>query len=62
MVHLSNVAMEVMFAWESCKDFDIEYALQLALLYDVLEDIETTYEKLEKTFGIGETDRNIAKH
>lgn len=70
VVHLSNVAMEVMFAWESCKDFDIEYALQLALLHDTLEDTETSYEELEKTFGIEVSkgvfaltkDKNIAKY
>jgi guanosine-3',5'-bis(diphosphate) 3'-pyrophosphohydrolase len=52
VIHLSNVAMEVMFSWEACKDFDVEYAVQLALLHDTLEDTETSYEELEETFGI----------
>lgn len=52
VVHLSNVAMEVMLAWEAGKDFDVEYAVQLALLHDTLEDTETSYKELEDNFGI----------
>lgn len=51
IVHLSNVAMEVIMAWSKHKNFDINTAVQIALLHDVLEDTDTTYEELEETFG-----------
>ena len=38
-------------AWSKHKNFDINTAVQIALLHDVLEDTDTTYEELEETFG-----------
>ena len=38
IVHLSNVAMEVFMAYKEEPNFNIEFAIQLALLHDVLED------------------------
>lgn len=51
VVHLSNVAMEILIAAQNTALFDVEFAIQLALLHDVLEDTETTYEELENEFG-----------
>ncbi len=51
VVHISNVAMEVMGAWVENPDFDIDFALSVALLHDTLEDTDVTSEFLAKTFG-----------
>ena len=50
-VHLSNVAMEIMIASFYTDNFDLNFAVQLALLHDVLEDTSTKFEELEKVFG-----------
>lgn len=51
VVHLSNVAMEILIAAHNSDKFDSEFAIQVALLHDVLEDTETTTEELENEFG-----------
>lgn len=51
IVHLSNVAMEILLASEKSENFDTEFAVQLALLHDTLEDTDVTSEQLEKAFG-----------
>ncbi len=51
IVHLSNVAMEVIMAYHAEPNFDIEYAVQLALLHDVLEDTDTTLDEVKTSFG-----------
>jgi (p)ppGpp synthase/HD superfamily hydrolase len=51
LVHLSNVAMETMIAAQHTDDFDLGYAVQVALLHDVLEDTSTTFEELKEAFG-----------
>ena len=51
LVHLSNVAMETMMAAQHTDDFDLGYAVQVALLHDVLEDTSTTFEELKEAFG-----------
>ncbi len=51
IVHLSNVAMEVIVAYYSEPNFDIEYAVQLALLHDVLEDTDTSINEIKASFG-----------
>lgn len=51
-VHLSNVAMEILVAASYTKDFDTKFAIQVALLHDILEDTHVTVEELEKEFGI----------
>ena len=50
-VHLSNVAMEILIAGSKTPDFNTAFAIQVALLHDVLEDTSTTYEELENNFG-----------
>lgn len=49
--HISNVAMEVLVAYSEKQDFDIEFAIQLALLHDTLEDTQTEFEELKEEFG-----------
>lgn len=55
-VHLSNVAMEIMIASFNTDNFDLNFAVQLALLHDVLEDTSTKFEELKNVFG-----KDIAK-
>ena len=56
VVHLSNVAMEIMIASFYTDNFDLNFAVQLALLHDVLEDTSTKFEELKNVFG-----KDIAK-
>lgn len=51
VVHLSNVAMEILIASFNSADFNLEFALPLALLHDTLEDTSTSYEELQEKFG-----------
>jgi guanosine-3',5'-bis(diphosphate) 3'-pyrophosphohydrolase len=50
LVHLSNVAMEVLTAAQHSNPFDLPFAVQVALLHDILEDTPTTHEELAHTF------------
>lgn len=52
LVHLSNVAMETMVAGLHTADFDQSFAVQVALLHDVLEDTPTTFDELQVAFGL----------
>lgn len=52
VVHLSNVAMEILIASQKTENFDSEFAVQVALLHDILEDTETTLEEIGNEFGI----------
>lgn len=56
VVHLSNVAMEILMASQYSVDFSLNFAVQVALLHDTLEDTATTYSELEKEFGVGIAD------
>lgn len=49
--HLSNVAMEVILAHNKNDNFDLNYAVQLSLLHDTLEDTETELTELIEKFG-----------
>jgi len=51
IVHVCNVAMEVLAGCMESPDFDMKYAVQVALLHDTLEDTSTTYKELECEFG-----------
>lgn len=50
LVHLSNVAMEVILAAQQTDDFDLEFTVQVALLHDVLEDTPTSFEEVADQF------------
>lgn len=52
LLHLSNVAMEVLIAAKHSTDFDLGFAVQVALLHDTLEDTSTTFVELKNIFGI----------
>ncbi len=51
LLHISNVAMEVLMAYFENKNFDINTAIQIAILHDVLEDTDTTFDEIAKKFG-----------
>ncbi len=53
VVHLSNVSMEVIIAYYNSfnEKFDLDFAVQLALLHDTLEDTETSVEEISSIFG-----------
>jgi guanosine-3',5'-bis(diphosphate) 3'-pyrophosphohydrolase len=51
VVHLSNVAMEVLIAAGKTEKFDSGFAVQLALLHDVLEDTDTDFDEIANEFG-----------
>ena len=51
IVHLSNVAMELFAAAPHLPDFDLPFAVQVALLHDLLEDTATKRAELMEKFG-----------
>ena len=52
VVHLSNVAMEIMIASVNSDNFNLALAVQAALLHDTIEDTATDFAELESKFGI----------
>lgn len=52
VVHLSNVAMEILIASQNTKEFNIEFAVQVALLHDILEDTNVTFDELSQEFSL----------
>lgn len=53
VVHVSNVAMEVIMAANNTEDFDLGFAVQIALLHDTIEDTTATFEEIEEEFSTG---------
>ena len=51
LVHISNVAMEVLTAYNFDNDFDINLAIQVAILHDTIEDTNTDFEEIKNKFG-----------
>lgn len=51
IVHISNVAMEVIMAHKANPDFDLDLAVQVALLHDTIEDTSATHAELVQEFG-----------
>ena len=52
VTHIVGVASNVLEAYENgSKDFDLDYALKLALLHDTIEDTNVTYKDIEDKFG-----------
>ena len=52
LVHLSNVAMEIILAANHSTGFDLEFAVQVALLHDVIEDTKTSFEEVAESFSL----------
>ena len=52
VVHLSNVAMEILIASAHTDNFNVGFAVQVALLHDTIEDTSATFDELKNTFGI----------
>lgn len=52
VVHLSNVAMEILIASLNTTNFNLGFAVQIALLHDTIEDTSTNFEELENKFGL----------
>ena len=51
LLHISNVAMEILTAYNNQPEFDLAFTVQVAILHDVLEDTETSFKELEDHFG-----------
>lgn len=51
LLHISNVLMEVLVAYQQQPDFDVELAAQIAVLHDVIEDTNVTAVELRSIFG-----------
>jgi guanosine-3',5'-bis(diphosphate) 3'-pyrophosphohydrolase len=52
IVHLSNVAMEIFMAALNTENFNLGFAVQVALLHDIIEDTDTTYDEVKEKFDI----------
>ncbi|MBA6157205.1 bifunctional (p)ppGpp synthetase/guanosine-3',5'-bis(diphosphate) 3'-pyrophosphohydrolase [Tenacibaculum sp. S7007] len=51
LLHISNVAMEVIMAYNFESSFNLNFAIQIAILHDTIEDTDTNYEEIKKIFG-----------
>lgn len=52
LLHISNVVMEIIIAHQNEPSFDLEFAIQIGALHDVLEDVEDISEEdLLKNFS-----------
>ncbi|MBC8005469.1 MAG: bifunctional (p)ppGpp synthetase/guanosine-3',5'-bis(diphosphate) 3'-pyrophosphohydrolase, partial [Verrucomicrobia bacterium] len=52
VVHLSNVAMEVIIAAYHTENFNLDFAVPVALLHDTIEDTATEFSEIENKFGL----------
>lgn len=50
IVHVVDVAMEVLVAAPHSGEFDLGFAVQVALLHDTVEDTDTTLSEIEQRF------------
>ncbi|WP_417886659.1 HD domain-containing protein [Zunongwangia sp.] len=51
LLHISNVAMEIFVAYTTNPNFDIDFAIQVTVLHDTLEDTTTDFKDLKTEFG-----------
>jgi (p)ppGpp synthase/HD superfamily hydrolase len=51
LVHISMVSMEIIAALNHEPDLNGDLALQVAILHDIIEDTDTTYNELQLKFG-----------
>ncbi len=54
--HIGSVAMELMWALGQSDNVDGDLSIQCALLHDVIEDTESTYEQVKSEFGAAVAD------
>lgn len=50
-VHLSNVARELFIANKNTNNFNLGFALQVALLHDTIEGTPTSYDEIRTILG-----------
>lgn len=60
LLHISNVLMEVLVAYQELPDFNIDLAAQIAVLHDVIEDGDVTPDEMARLFGEDVTEGVIA--
>lgn len=58
--HLGNVAFETLLAAAQTPHFDVDFALQMAILHDTIEDTNCTYEIIANEFGTRVADGVLA--
>ncbi len=51
LMHVSDVAMEILIAFQHEPNFSLDLAAPIALLHDTLEDTKTTSKELQNKFG-----------
>ncbi|WP_299245616.1 HD domain-containing protein [uncultured Aquimarina sp.] len=51
LLHISNVVMEVLIAYQVDQNFDLDFAVQVAILHDTIEDTTADFEEIENEFG-----------
>jgi len=51
LLHISNVAMEVLMAYNAEKNFDINFAIQVAILHDTIEDTTADFAEVKNEFS-----------
>lgn len=59
VVHLSNVAMEIIIAAHNSVNFNLGFAVQVALPHDTIEDTNTSFEELENKFLASRLERKF---
>ena len=60
IVHVCGVATEIFVASNYTPLFNLEYAIQVALLHDTLEDTDAEYAEIGKLFGAGVAEAVLA--
>ena len=51
LLHISNVTMEVLMAYNFDNTFDLDFAIQIAILHDTIEDTTTDFDEIKNQFS-----------
>ncbi len=51
IIHVIEVAMEILIAAYNTPGFDTQLAVEIALLHDTMEDTKTSYKEIEDAYG-----------